>query len=71
MSADDMTYYRKRAQEERERALVCEDNSVVLAHRRLADEYERRVQQLQIGDAMKAATNPSVGARARPQLSQA
>jgi hypothetical protein len=71
MSADDVTYYRKRAQEERERALVCEDNSVVLAHRRLADEYERRVQQLQVRDGMKSVTNPSAGAQARPHLFRA
>ena len=68
MSADDVIYYRKRAQEERERALVCEDNSVVLAHRRLADEYERRIQQLQIGDGVKSATNPSAGEEVRLHL---
>lgn len=71
MSVDDVIYYRKRAREERERALVCEDCSVVLAHRRLADEYERRVQQLQIGDGMKSTPNPSAGAQARSHLFQA
>lgn len=43
---DDYSYYRQRAQREREIAARCEDNAVALAHRRLADEYERRLTKL-------------------------
>ncbi len=41
---DDQSYYRQRAQREREIAGTCEDNAVALAHRLMADEYERRLQ---------------------------
>jgi hypothetical protein len=46
MSTDDAAYYRKRAGEEREKAAICEDNLVALAHLRMADEYDRRVRDL-------------------------
>lgn len=42
-SISDRTYFARRAREERERAAPCEDNSVALAHLRLADEYDRLV----------------------------
>lgn len=48
MREDDASYYRKRARQERERAATCEDNSVALAHLRMSDEYERRVQDLNV-----------------------
>lgn len=43
MTSEDQSYYRKRAQEERERAAACEDSSVAMAHLKMADEYERRL----------------------------
>jgi hypothetical protein len=39
---NDYSYFRQRAEQEREIAARCEDNAVALAHRRFADEYERR-----------------------------
>jgi hypothetical protein len=39
---DDRTYYLHRARTERAIANCAEDNSVALAHLKLADEYERR-----------------------------
>jgi hypothetical protein len=42
---DDESYYRMRAQREREIAVNCEDNAVALAHLKLADAYEQRLQQ--------------------------
>jgi len=33
----------RRAREEREKAAACEDNSAALAHRHMAEEYERRL----------------------------
>jgi hypothetical protein len=41
---DDESYYRQRAQREREMAGSCQDNGAALAHLRMAEEYERRVQ---------------------------
>jgi hypothetical protein len=49
MRTDDASYYQKRAQQERERAAICEDNTVALAHLRMADEYELRVQEMKPG----------------------
>lgn len=43
MWSDDKVYYQKRAMEERERAAASEDNCVALAHRKMADAYERRL----------------------------
>jgi hypothetical protein len=41
---DDESYFRMRAQREREIAGSCHDNAVALAHLKMADEYERRLQ---------------------------
>ena len=46
MRTDDAIYYQKRAQEERERATACEDNTVALAHLRMADAYELRAREM-------------------------
>ena len=43
---EDRAYFAKRAQEERERAATCEDNAAALAHLKLADEYNRRANEL-------------------------
>jgi len=40
---DDASYFRRRAQREREIANICENNAVALAHLRMAEEYERRL----------------------------
>jgi hypothetical protein len=39
-------YYAQRAREERQRAVICEDNSAALAHLRMAEEYDRRAQSI-------------------------
>jgi hypothetical protein len=44
MRQDDHLYYMRRAQQERDRAGTCEDNAAAIAHFKLAEEYERRVQ---------------------------
>lgn len=49
MRTDQLDYLRRRAREERDRAAICEDNSVALAHLRMADEYERRTREMQPG----------------------
>ena len=41
---NDQTYYARRAEQERERANVCEDNTAALVHFQLADEYARRAE---------------------------
>jgi hypothetical protein len=41
-SIDDRSYYAKRAREEREIAVVCENNSAAIVHLSLAEEYDRR-----------------------------
>lgn len=38
----DTEYFARRAREERDRAIICEDNSAAIAHLKMADEYERR-----------------------------
>jgi hypothetical protein len=43
---DNHSYYTERARQERERANVCEDNSLALTHLRFAEAYEQRVQAL-------------------------
>lgn len=43
---DDAAYYEARAKQEREIASQCEDNGVALAHLRLAEEYERRLEMI-------------------------
>lgn len=40
--------YERRAREERQRAVVCEDNSAALAHFRMAEEYDRRALTIQL-----------------------
>lgn len=45
----DREYYRRRARNERHKASICEDNAVALAHFRLADAYDQRVQDLEGG----------------------
>ena len=47
MYADEIEYLRHRAKQEREIAVTCEDNAIALAHFRMADEYQRRVDALQ------------------------
>ncbi len=42
MRYDDKEYYLRRAHEERERAAVCENNSVALVHLELAEQYQRK-----------------------------
>lgn len=44
MQDEDHLYYIRRARQERHRAGTCEDNAAALAHFKLAEEYERRVQ---------------------------
>lgn len=46
MSDPNLEYLEKRARQERDIAIVSEDNCVALAHLRMADEYERRAQAL-------------------------
>ena len=50
--SEDRNYYRQRASEERQRAIVCEDNSAALAHLKMAEEYDRRAQGLGPGRSM-------------------
>jgi hypothetical protein len=45
---EDRTYFAKRAEQERDRAAVCEDNAAALVHLRLADEYDRRAQDVAV-----------------------
>lgn len=42
MAEGDTDYYTRRAQQEREMAGKCADSSSAMAHRQLAEEYERR-----------------------------
>ena len=44
---DDREYFLRRAREEREIANGSEDNSVALAHLRMADAYEYRARELE------------------------
>jgi len=43
---ENRVYYAQRAREERQKAVVCEDNSAALAHLRMAEEYDRRAQEI-------------------------
>lgn len=43
---DDCAYFIRRAREEREYASTCEDNTAAVAHLKLADEYEKRANEL-------------------------
>ena len=40
--SDQHAYLTRRARQERDIAICCEDNSVALTHFRFADEYDRR-----------------------------
>jgi len=53
--SENRIYYTQRAREERQRAVICEDNSAALAHLRMAEEYDRRA--LSIGVAQTSATS--------------
>jgi hypothetical protein len=44
MNAEDRSYYAQRAEQERARASVCEDNAAALVHLKLADAYTRRLE---------------------------
>ena len=46
---EDRAYFIRRAREERAAACTCEDNSAAVAHLKMADEYERRAQELMNG----------------------
>lgn len=43
MTPDDAVYYRERARRERDMADSCTDPTIASAHRRMAEEYEKRV----------------------------
>lgn len=45
-SADDRSYFQRRASAELAIASTCEDNAVAIIHFRLADEYERRARDM-------------------------
>jgi hypothetical protein len=45
MNADDRSYYAQRAEQERARADVCDDNAVAQIHLKLADAYADRLGQ--------------------------
>lgn len=51
---EDLAYYMRRAQRERDVGNRCEDNTAALAHFRLAEEYERRAA------AMADRTSPTL-----------
>jgi hypothetical protein len=53
--SENRIYYAQRAREERQRAVICEDNSAALAHLRMAEEYDRRAQN--IGMAYPSSAN--------------
>lgn len=40
---DDRDYFARRAKEERQRAVGCEDNSAAFVHLKMAEEYDRRL----------------------------
>ncbi|MDB5707230.1 MAG: hypothetical protein JWN66_4346 [Sphingomonas bacterium] len=42
----DRAYFTRRAREEREYASVCEDNAAAVAHLKMAEEYEKRANNL-------------------------
>lgn len=46
MRTDTLDYYRRRADTERQVAATCTDNAAASAHRRMADEYQKRVDDL-------------------------
>jgi len=48
MQTDNLDYFRRRAREEREIAATCEDNAIAMAHLKMADEYQRRIDELNL-----------------------
>jgi anti-sigma-K factor RskA len=46
MRIEDRAYFERRLRAERNIAATCEDNSAALAHLRMADEYQRRLEAL-------------------------
>jgi hypothetical protein len=46
MRMEDRAYLEKRLKAERSIAATCEDNSAALAHLRMADEYQRRLEAM-------------------------
>ncbi|MDB5677096.1 hypothetical protein [Sphingomonas bacterium] len=46
MQTDNLDYFRRRAHEERQIAATCEDNAVTAAHLKMAEEYQKRVDEL-------------------------
>lgn len=46
MQTDNLDYFRRRADEERQIAATSEDNAVAAAHLKMADEYQKRVEEL-------------------------
>ena len=59
---EDRDYFTRRALEERQRAGICEDGAVALAHLKMAEEYERRANSI-------SPRNVPVNERQRPQIS--
>ena len=45
-NTSDRPYFLHRAREERERAVICEDNVAAIAHLSLANEYEKRAAEI-------------------------
>lgn len=43
---EDRAYFARRAREERKYGSTCEDNTAAVAHLKLADEYEKRANEL-------------------------
>jgi hypothetical protein len=60
---DDLIYYRRRLVAERRAASVCEDNMVALAHLKMADEYQRRIDLLAEAPAPLALAGTPIPAR--------
>jgi hypothetical protein len=53
--SENRIYYAQRAREERQRAVICEDNSAALAHLRMAEEYDRRAQIVGMANSSAAS----------------
>ena len=46
MQTGNLDYFRRRADEERRIAATCGDSAVAAAHLKMADEYQKRVDEL-------------------------
>ncbi|WP_293987032.1 hypothetical protein [Sphingomonas sp.] len=46
MQTGNLDYFRRRANEERQAAAACGDSAVAAAHLKMADEYAKRVNEL-------------------------